>query len=131
MKWVEIIESHGHLNVTKRELETAPEGTLFPIKFCADTSNITDDSKWVLPASIAAAASASVVAVSSVSKKTKKANMTMTADTATPATDTAQTTAMQQMLGLAQYIVSHANSDLDDNHHANAIINVSFFIQFI
>ncbi len=48
MKWVEIIESRGHLNVTKRELETAPEGTLFPIKFCADTSNITDDLKWVL-----------------------------------------------------------------------------------
>jgi hypothetical protein len=48
LKWVEIIESRGHLNVTKQELETAPEGTLFPIKFCADTSNITDDSKWVL-----------------------------------------------------------------------------------
>jgi hypothetical protein len=55
----------------------------------------------------------------------------MTADTATPATDTAQTTAMQQMLDLAQYLVSHANSDLDDNNPANAIINVSFFIQFI
>jgi len=28
-------------------LEIAPEGSLFPIKFCADTSNISDDSKWV------------------------------------------------------------------------------------
>ncbi len=46
-KWVEIIESCGDLNVTKRELEIAPEGSLFPIKFCAGTSNISDDSKWV------------------------------------------------------------------------------------
>ncbi len=44
--WVEIIESPGDLNVTKRELEIAPEDSLFPIKFCADTSNISDDSKW-------------------------------------------------------------------------------------
>jgi len=28
-------------------LEIAPEGSLFPIKFCADTSNISNDSKWV------------------------------------------------------------------------------------
>jgi hypothetical protein len=28
-------------------LEIAPEGSLFRIKFCADTSNISDDLKWV------------------------------------------------------------------------------------
>ena len=28
-------------------MEIAPEGSLFPIKFCADTSNISNDSKWV------------------------------------------------------------------------------------
>ncbi len=28
-------------------MEIAPEGSLFPIKFCADTSNISDDSKRV------------------------------------------------------------------------------------
>jgi hypothetical protein len=79
-------------------------------------------------ASISAAASASVIDVHSGLKTTKKAMLTMAVDTGTPATNSDQTTAMQQMLDLAYYLLSHSNSDLDNKDHANAIINVSLFM---
>jgi hypothetical protein len=77
-------------------------------------------------ASISAAASASVVDVPSGLKTMKKAMVTIAVDTGTPATISDQTTAMQLMLDLAYYLLSHSNSDLDDKDHANTIINVSF-----
>jgi hypothetical protein len=42
MKWMQLIHKRGGLNVTQQELSTAPIGTVFPIKYCLDTKDISE-----------------------------------------------------------------------------------------
>ena len=42
MKWMQLIHERGGLNVTQQELSTAPIGTVFLIKYCLDTKDISE-----------------------------------------------------------------------------------------